>query len=181
MKCEAGKTFRRQEQLLTRHCKQAMKSLWSQTRMNTITLNGAVLLDMFTRVQTNELCVNIWLIVTGHDVAEYCIRGAVWTLGTEAWTMPTHSFPSERDTTWFTSLSQMLWFIPPEDLAHVEPRNLCYDTVVLCVPPMGDLLLKVSLVHHLLSSGILPILYNRRIKPFLSWFSDMSSMEQSLS
>lgn len=127
---------------------------------------------MFTRVQTNELCVNIWLIVTGHDAAEYCIRGAVWTLGTEA----RNAYPllSLREcAAWLSSRSQILWFIPPEDLAHVEPHNLCYGTVVLCVPgsQTSDLLSKVALVHHLLCSGILPILYNSRIKPFLSWFS----------
>jgi len=77
MKCKAGETFRWQEQLLARHCRQAVKSLWSQARMNTVTLNDAVLSGMFTSVQINELGVNIWLIVTGHDVAEHCIRGAV--------------------------------------------------------------------------------------------------------
>lgn len=182
MKCEAGKTFRRWEQLPTRHCEQAMKSLWSQTGTNTISLNDAVLLGMFTRVQTNESCVNIWLIVAGHDVAEYCIRGAVWTQGTEAWNAYP-LLPCERGTPWLSSLRQRLGFIPAEGLAHVGPRNLCCGTVVLCVlrSQMSDLLWKVSLLCHLLSSAILPVLYNRRIKPFLSSFSDISSMQQSLS
>lgn len=46
-------------------------------RMNTVTLSDVVLLGTFTGVQTNEWCVNIQLIVTGHNVDEYCIRGTV--------------------------------------------------------------------------------------------------------